>query len=439
MYKIWAFEQQQLIDYQTKIENATSEEIKAAFSIFGKDSTPNILTILGEKAQIKIHGPLSQNGPSSIARFFGFNGTGYLQIIEAIDEISENEQIKKVELLMNTPGGSILGVDPVFQAVKELTEKTEVIAINQGLLASAGYWIASATSKIISESPVNLTGSIGVFITAVDWKDFDKKMGRREVTIVSRNAPNKNPDISKKSGITELQNNVDALERVFIGRIAEGRNLSVEHIKKNFGRGGILVSLDPGGTDAIDVKMIDEVITGKNNKEKKGNIKVVLKPAPYNSEIIKIVNTPASSAGKNKQEVIMPTLKEFLAENPTAQAEYNAALEEKHKAGVDAGKAGIMENIKKVSPFLLSEGYDSAIKQVAVKALTGEIEIGAFLAMIALEDARQAGKKSEQAKDETDKIGDIQPDPTNIGGNASGEIKTEADFQAEVKRFKGVK
>ena len=135
----------------------------------------------------------------------------------------------------------------------------------------------------------------------------------------------------------------------------------------------------------------------------------------------------------------MPTLKEFLAENPTAQAEYNAALKEKHKAGVTAGKAEIRKDIKKVTPFLLSENYDSAIKQVAVKALTGEIDIGSFITTVAIEDARKAEKASKDAKDDTDKIGNTSSDPLDTSGNASGEIKTETDFQAEVKRFKGVK
>jgi len=430
MYKIWAFSEQHLIDYQTKIENATVEEIKAASSIFGSDPLPGILSISGSTAQIKIYGPLSQNGPSPIARYFGYTGTGYLQIIDAINEISENDEITKVELLMNTPGGEVLGVDEVFQAVKDLSGKKEVIAINQGMIASAGYWIASATEKIISNSPVNFTGSIGVIITAVDTKEMEKRYGVRVVTVVSRNASNKNPDVSKKSGVEELQKTADALERIFFERIAEGRGVTTEYVKKNYGRGSILVSLDPDGTDAMDVKMIDAVITEKNNNS----------DVKKNKDIeSKSVNTPAIIAGKNKQEVTMPTFKDFLAENPAAKAEYNAALEEKYKAGVEAGKVLVREDIKKISPFLTSSEYDDAIKAVAIKGINGEINIDTVIAMVTLEDARKAKTESTEAKKETEEIGDTPPEQVVTGGNASGDITTEADFQAEMARVKAVK
>lgn len=536
MYKIWAFSEQELINYQEKIENATIEEIKAAESLYGNSPLPEILTINGSKAQIKIHGPLSQKGPSRIARFFGFGGTGYLQIIEAIDHISENESIEKIELLMNTPGGEVLGVDKVFQAVKDLSEKKEVMAINQGMIASAGYWIASATGKIISESPVNLTGSIGVIITAVDTKKLEERFGVRVVTVVSRNAPNKNPDVSKKSGIAEIQRVADSLERVFIQRISEGRNLPIEHIEKFYGRGGLLVSLDPDGTDAIDVKMIDEVITAKQDEEEeyKNNIEgdyingiasyEEINPlAPFANEhaarllsptITKIrvrrtsgsgkgtvqgvkipesidiiwfvqrirdrevpraqslrfpvstwteaearswiknkkiktilfepakktksenVNTPANSAGINKQEVIMPTLTQFLAENPTAQAEYTQALDNQYKAGVEAGKKEIREDIKKISPYLTSSKYDEAVKAMSIKALNGEVSIDSVITTVTMEDMRKEKQNSDTAKTETEKIGDTKAEQHETGSD-NGEIKTEADFKAEIARTRG--
>ena len=132
----------------------------------------------------------------------------------------------------------------------------------------------------------------------------------------------------------------------------------------------------------------------------------------------------------------MPTLKNFLAENPAAQVEYNQALEEKYKAGVEAGKQEIKGDVKKISPFLTSETYDSAIKQTAVKVLTGEIGIDAFLAVVSIEDARKEKEKSSDAKKETKKIGNTPGQQQQTGGNETGDIKTEADFQAEITKIK---
>jgi len=136
----------------------------------------------------------------------------------------------------------------------------------------------------------------------------------------------------------------------------------------------------------------------------------------------------------------MPTpLKEFLAQNPAAQTEHNQLLDDKYKAGVEAGKKEMQSVITEVSPFLTSEAYDSAVKQVAVQALKGEIDVGAFKAMIALDDARKEKDNSTAAATETDNIGDTPAQIQNAGGNPDGTINTEADFQAEVARFKGAK
>ena len=427
MPKIWALQQDYLLEYETKIQNATPEEIKAANSIFGNQEPDSILSIDGDTATIKIHGRLSQKGPSPIARYFGFTGTGYLDIIEAIREISENTDIKYVTLNMNTPGGEVLGVDNVYQAIEALCKKKEkVTAVNQGLIASAGYWIASAADEIISESPVNLTGSIGVIITVIDWTEFDKKLGIREVVIVSRNAPEKYPDVSKRKGIEILQKEADSIERVFIGRIAAGRGVSIEHVEKNYGRGSVLVALDPGGPDALDAKMIDEVITSEETKVKTTTIQ---------KSTLETIKTPAN-AGANKQEVKMPTLKEFLAENPTAKVEYDAALKEEYDAGVTAGKEEVNKIVTKVSPFLASDTYGKSIRDLAAKAIKGEFNPDALIAVVAMEDEKREKKKSETATTETTETGETPPGQTPQGGNANGEINTEADMQAELAKMK---
>ncbi len=261
MEQLWLAEPNFLIQYLGKLENASAKEIQAATDLFGETEPPSILTIEGEEAIISITGPMSRTGPGFLARLFGFGGTAYNDIIESLKLAQENPVVKKIRLKMDTPGGEVKGTDDVFQAVQAAKKEKPVIAENYGMIASGGYWIASAASQIIATSPSAETGSIGIVVVAIDFSKMDEKAGIKVITITSKNAPNKYPDISKKAGRDIIQERLDALERVFISRIAEGRGVTMEHVQQNFGQGALLIAQDPDNNnpDALSVGMIDAV------------------------------------------------------------------------------------------------------------------------------------------------------------------------------------
>ena len=74
--------------YLSKTENATPEQMKAAEEMYSGKESPEILSIAGEKAFISVTGPLSRTGPTWIDKFFGFGGTAYNDIQDAIKEAS---------------------------------------------------------------------------------------------------------------------------------------------------------------------------------------------------------------------------------------------------------------------------------------------------------------------------------------------------------------
>lgn len=261
MEQLWLAEPNFLARYLGRLENATAEEIQAATDLFGEAELPSILSIEGEEAIISITGPMSRTGPSWLARLFGFEGTAYNDIIESLKIAQENPIVKKIRLIMDTPGGEVKGTDDVFQAVQAAKKIKPVIAENYGMIASGGYWIASAATQIIATSPSAETGSIGVVVVAVDFSKMDEKAGIKVIMIRSKNAPNKYADLTKKSGRDIVQERIDALERVFISRIAEGRGVSIEHVQQNFGQGTLLIAQDPDNSnpDALSVGMIDAV------------------------------------------------------------------------------------------------------------------------------------------------------------------------------------
>jgi ClpP class serine protease len=263
--QIWAAEKNELLRYLEAINSDYLNDKQISF--FDDDDSvadnPGILSIDGKTASIAINGILTKDELPFIARLFGIKGTSFNTILKALSEVNANPLIDTVRLLMNTPGGEAIGTDEVNQAVTALAKGKHVIAENHGMIASGGYWIASAASEIVSLSPANMTGSIGVIITGFDLTERMNKMGVKKIVILSKNAPKKG-GMHNAAGRAGLQEQVDAIERVFLQRISEGRGISVDVVAKTFGQGSILIAQDPDEKkhDALSVGMIDSVISG---------------------------------------------------------------------------------------------------------------------------------------------------------------------------------
>lgn len=258
---LWACELESLRAYCDRVLIAGPDTEKAAALYFeSREVKRQILAVEGDTAILDVRGTLT-NRPSPIASFLGFATTSYIDIQEAIDSIAGDDSIKNVRLIIDSPGGNVTGLDETWLAIRELAKKKNVVAENHGLMASAAYWLATAADKIVATSPAAETGSIGVYLLAIDYSKQEEKYGIKEIRIVSKNAPLKNPSPATKEGLRAYQDRLDALERVFISRVAEGRGVTVEKVEKDFGRGALLVAEDPDSSkpDALSVGMIDEV------------------------------------------------------------------------------------------------------------------------------------------------------------------------------------
>lgn len=415
-FDIWGAEESWLVNYlnsraTVKIE-PTEKELKA-FHISRErdDKTPKILKMAGDAAEIRIFGVLSQKGPDYWDYYYGDGGTGYNDIIASIKEIRNNSQIKTVNLIIDSPGGQVNGVDNVWKELMALRKDKKIVAINYGLMASCAYYLASAAHKIHSTSETNEVGSVGVLVAGIDISKMREKEGIKKIVIVSKNAPDKNDDIGTKKGQKILQERVDNFESFFLNRISAGRKLEIDHIAKNFGRGGLLFSktLEEGQPDALSVKMIDKVL----------NIST---------------ETGASSApvqfnAKQEKEESMEITQELLDQK--LQAKYDEGV----TAGQKKGKEKIEAKIQKTFAFLKEETvYPQYIQTLALTVAKGEKSVEALEAVVAVYDAEQEKIKAEKAKNETDKTEETPGDHENKPPD--GKINDEESMQAAVKNAK---
>lgn len=95
---------------------------------------------------------------------FGGSGEetiGSDSLVKTLDEVRDDKTIKAVVFRVDSPGGSGLASDIIWQAIESLKEKKPVVVSMSDVAASGGYYISTGANRIIAE-PSTITGSIGV-------------------------------------------------------------------------------------------------------------------------------------------------------------------------------------------------------------------------------------------------------------------------------------
>lgn len=84
-------------------------------------------------------------------------------LMQLIDRLKENDRVAAVVVAIDSPGGTSVGGERLYNALRELGEAKPVVAHINTLGASAAYMTALATDHIVAHR-TSLTGSIGVLI-----------------------------------------------------------------------------------------------------------------------------------------------------------------------------------------------------------------------------------------------------------------------------------
>lgn len=134
----------------------------------------------------------------------------------------DDSAIKAIVLNIDSPGGVASGINELAELIHAGRSQKRIVAYVGGTGASAAYWLASAAHEIVIDETAIL-GSIGVVVEVVVASP--KANGPKNYQIVSRNAPNKRPDLTTEAGRSKVAETVDAMADVFVAKVA--RNLGV--------------------------------------------------------------------------------------------------------------------------------------------------------------------------------------------------------------------
>jgi len=111
-------------------------------------------------AVIHIDGVIT-SGESSPAGMFGGSSAGSNTILDALKHAKNEPLIKGVVMRIESPGGSALASEVMWQAMREVAKEKPVWVSVGGLAASGGYYLSCGADKVYV-SPQSIVGSIGV-------------------------------------------------------------------------------------------------------------------------------------------------------------------------------------------------------------------------------------------------------------------------------------
>lgn len=200
----------------------------------------------GSTAVLPIEGPITRyaNLFSDIS-----GGTSIEMLARDFQAALSSDAVQSIVLHVDSPGGQSSGVGELADILYAARGVKPIWAYVSHMGASAAYWLASATDRIVV-APSSMVGSIGVIASVPD----PKRQPGDDFEFVSSQSPNKKPDPSSKEGKSQIQTLVDDLATVFVQSVARNRGVSAQTVLDDFGAGDVLVgdkAVQAGLADAI--------------------------------------------------------------------------------------------------------------------------------------------------------------------------------------------
>ncbi|MCK9570075.1 signal peptide peptidase SppA [Candidatus Pacearchaeota archaeon] len=307
-----------------------------------------------------------------------FGGTSMRDIGDAFQSALDDTDVHSIVLAIDSPGGTVDGTEELASRIRAARGTKPVVAVADGIMASAAYWIGAAADRIYIAGNTTEVGSIGVVASHVDVSEQDKMFGEKYTEVTAgkykRIASSHKP--LSEEGRAYMQDQVDQIYYVFVQTVADYRGRSVEQILEA-ADGRVFI-----GQTAVDVGLVDGV------------------------------STLAETIKKLQEENLMD-LNELKTKHPSiyqaAYAEGKAAgivegVDSGKQAGLDIGRAeGVKEGAKAEQERIravegaLIPGHEAMIEAFKADGKTTGAE--AMAAVIAAENRVRAAEKTKLDQD----------------------------------------
>lgn len=190
---------------------------------------------------------------------FGRGGSGGNTMVddmkEAFQQAANDPDVKAIVLSVDSPGGEVTAGDTIHHALGKLSAKKPVVIFMNSIGTSAAYYIACAGSWIMCND-TTFTGSIGVIISTLNYKELFGKIGLQSVIFKSgqfKDALNGARDLTEEER-GYFQGLVMQTYDRFLGIVAASRKLDPALLRDGVADGRVL-----SGKDAFKAKLVDQL------------------------------------------------------------------------------------------------------------------------------------------------------------------------------------
>ncbi|MGL4858973.1 MAG: S49 family peptidase [Enterobacteriaceae bacterium] len=165
-----------------------------------------------------------------------------------------NSNIRGIILKIDSGGGEAHAMDYLIKQIR--TIEKPIVAFIDYYACSAAYGIASTCDWVVASSETTTVGSIGTYITLVDFSEYYKKEGINIIDIYATLSTDKNSLYTEalKGNLEPLRARIDVVSNAFIGAVSENRKGKIAK-KEVWNSGKVFYAADAlihGLIDGID-------------------------------------------------------------------------------------------------------------------------------------------------------------------------------------------
>ena len=154
------------------------------------------------------------------------------ETLKNLRKFKKRSSIRAIVLRINSPGGTVAPAQEIYREIEKIRKKKPVVTSIETVGASAAYYIASSTDRIVC-SKGSITGSIGVIMMLPDIHKVIEKIGVN-VNVIKAGAfkdigSGVKPLDDKERDI--LQSFATEVHEQFISDVVKGRKGKIEEDK----------------------------------------------------------------------------------------------------------------------------------------------------------------------------------------------------------------
>lgn len=306
-------------------------------------------------------------------------------------QAAQDPAVHSIIQVYDTPGGTVDGTQAFADTISSVGQSKPIVALCDGLCASAGIWSASAAGQIYIADSTTVVGSIGVVAQHVDLSGADAQAGIKRTEIFAgkfkRIASDTGP--LSKAGRQSIQDQVDYTYGLFVQAVAKNRGVSVDQVLSDMADGRLFI-----GEQAIAAGLVDGVATlgelvVKLNQDRSRTSGTATRRASVAPSANPAAKAGVASAATSKGTQMPITREQLAAEAPDLLA---ALLAE----GAQTGATAERERIQAVEGQLI-RGHEALINSMKFdgKSTAGE----AAMAVLAAERVTRSAQASALAED----------------------------------------